>query len=359
MVQSREASQSARQELDVERGGNVSSTALEVTTPKIPGQQTHYGTPFPLAYVCTAQGAILTDVLDWARAKAGELVAQASEHGAVFFRGFGLLTPEDFDAFVCAFGLPCFSYDDSLSNAVRVNYTPRVFSANEAPPEVDINLHHEMAQTPLHPSKLFFFCDTAPEVGGASSICRSDVLWEKLSDRRPDFSRACEEKGLKYTHTMPAEEDPQSGMGRSWRGTFSVETREAAEARMTGLGYTWTWLRDDSLRVTTPPLPAVRRLDSGRTAFFNQLIAAFTNWKDSRNDPAGAITLGDGSPIDIDGARLAVDLAEELAFDVPWQAGDAALVDNYVSLHGRRTFEGTRKVLASFVGPLDTRTSPG
>jgi hypothetical protein len=28
-----------------------------------------------------------------------------------------------------------------------------------------------------------------------------------------------------------------------------------------------------------------------------------------------------------------------------------ALVDNFVAMHGRRTFTGTRKVLASLIGP--------
>ena len=45
----------------------------------------------------------------------------------------------------------------------------------------------------------------------------------------------------------------------------------------------------------------------------------------------------------------AADIAEDLTFDVPWQDGDVALVDNYVAMHGRRTFSGTRKVLASLV----------
>ena len=36
-------------------------------------------------------------------------------------------------------------------------------------------------------------------------------------------------------------------------------------------------------------------------------------------------------------------------FDMPWQRGDVVLVDNYVTMHGRRTFTGTRKVLASLV----------
>ena len=42
------------------------------------------------------------------------------------------MSANDFDRFIAAFELENFPYEQSLSNAVRVNYTPRVFSANEA-----------------------------------------------------------------------------------------------------------------------------------------------------------------------------------------------------------------------------------
>ena len=55
---------------------------------------------------------------------------------------------------------------------------------------------------------------------------------------------------------------------------------------------TWDWQKDGtSLRATTPALPAVREpFADGRKTFFNQLIAAFRGWADSRNDPNRAIT---------------------------------------------------------------------
>ena len=77
--------------------------------------------------------------------------------------------------------------------------------------------------------------------------------------------------------------------------------------------------------------------------------AAFKGWKDKRNDPSKAITFGDGTPLNAEDAHFVADLAEEITFDVPWKDGDVALVDNYVAMHGRRTFVGTRKVLASLV----------
>ena len=127
---------------------------------QLPGQHEYHGQPFPLALKVNATS--LEDACAWAREHAAELDAQAASHGAVLLRGMPLASPEDFDAIVAAIGFPVFSYADSLSNAYRINYTPRVFSANEAPPEVTIFLHHEMAQTPSPPAKLFFFCQTAP-----------------------------------------------------------------------------------------------------------------------------------------------------------------------------------------------------
>ena len=108
-------------------------------------------------------------------------------------------------------------------------------------------------------------------------------------------------------------------------------------------------LDDGCLRVTTPVLPAVRPLGDGRSSFFNQLIAAFQGWKDERNDPAKAITFGDGAPLDREAVNAATRLGDELTFDLQWQRGDVALVDNFVTMHGRRPFTGTRKVLASLV----------
>ena len=285
----------------------------------------------------------------WVAANRDDIIAKATEHGAILFRGFPLATAEDFDLFVAAFDLPNFPYDQSLSNAVRVNRTPRVFTANEAPPTVTIFLHHEMAQTPVYPSRLFFFCEQPAAAGGATPLCRSDVLWDRILARHPDFSRDCAAKGLRYSNVMPPAADASSGIGRSWQSTLRAQSREQAEERLTALGYSWQWLDGDCLRATTPVLPAVRDLPDDRRAFFNQLIAAYHGWKDTRNDPSKAITFGDGTPLDAESVADVARLAEELTFDLRWERGDVALVDNFVTMHGRRTFEGTRKVLASLV----------
>jgi len=322
---------------------------LDAQPISVPGQQQYADGPFPLVLACQTAGATLDDATAWVRDNKPDLEQKLSRSGAVLFRDFPLSADQDFDAFIRAFDLPNFRYEDSLSNAVRVVRTERVFTANEAPPEVTIYLHHEMAQTPIYPSKLFFFCEQAAATGGATPLCRSDILFQKMQEEIPEFAQACEQKGLLYTNVMPAANDPNSGMGRSWQSTLRAESKEQAESRMLELGYTWEWLDDGCLKATTPVLPAVRTLPDGRKTFYNQLIAAFKGWKDTRNDPSKAITLGDRTPLDKDAVLRAADLAEEITFDVPWQNGDVALVDNYLVMHGRRTFSGTRKVLASLV----------
>jgi hypothetical protein len=324
---------------------------INMAPASVPGQQTEYEHVFPLVLKCETPNVTLEEAVAWAAANRDDMIAKAGLHGAILFRGLPLNTPEDCDAFVAAFDLTNFPYTESLSNAVRVNWTERIFSANEAPPEVTIYFHHEMAQTPIFPKKLFFFCTQPAEEGGETPLCRSDILFERLKERCPNFARDCDEKGLRYSNVMPAENDPKSGMGRSWKSTLRAETREEAEARLREIEYDGEWLPDGSLRATTPVLPAVYEVSPGRKTFFNQLIAAFQGWKDDRNDPSKAIRFGDGSPLDRDAVNVATELAYGLAFDLPWQRGDAVLVDNILAMHGRRTFKGTRKVLASLAEP--------
>ena len=300
-------------------------------------------------FVIPAEPAVhsISEAIGWVSEKRDFLLDATSQQGATLLRGLPLNSGEDFDAIVGAFQLPSFPYEQSLSNAVRINVTDRVFTANEAPPEIEILLHHEMAQTPIYPSKLFFFCENPPDEGGATPLCRSDSLLERLRDDEPQFVADCKNKGIRYRNIIPAEADAQSGQGRSWKSTFRVGSREEAEQRLNELGYTWQWMQDGSLTAITPRLPAIKNV-SGRETFFNQLIAA-TGWNDARNDPREAITFGDGTRLDWNCLSGAVAIAEELTIDLQWQKGDVAVIDNFLVMHGRRPFSGPRRILASMV----------
>jgi alpha-ketoglutarate-dependent taurine dioxygenase len=323
------------------------SASPGITTVSLDVQRHDDDAVFPLIYTSENSDITIDQTVDWVEGNRDQLLSQATKHGAVAFRGLPTPTVETFDRFIRGLKLENFPYKKSLSNAVRINRTERVFSANEAPPDVRIYFHHEMAQTPLYPRYIMFFCEVAPQVGGATPLCRSDILYARLQERCPEFAEKCERTGLKYTNVMPGVDDPNSGMGRSWQSTLGVDTKQAAEARLAELGYSFEWLQGDCLRATTPQLPAVKEISPGRKSFFNQLIAAYCGWSDDRNDPSKAIRHGDGTILDADAVQVAIDLSEELAYDHQWHVGDIVILDNTVAMHARRPFEGTRKVVAS------------
>ena len=279
----------------------------------------------------------------WLAGTAGNIEKALDDAGAVLLRGLPVASAREFDDVVAVFDLPVFSYEESLSNAVRINHTSRVFTANEAPPDVEIHLHHEMAQTPISPSRLFFCCISPAEAGGATPLCQSELLLAAFSEQHPAWTRALREKGLRYVTRMPSENDESAGQGRSWKSTLDVASRGAAEARLTELGYDFMWQPDDSLRTVSPVLPGVIKVGEDRESFFHQLLAAYLGWPGVREDPASALSFGDGSTIPVEMLEALAALSGEFTHDLQWQAGDVAIVNNRLIMHGRRAYAGSRK----------------
>ena len=273
-------------------------------------------------------------------------------HGFVVFRGYGIQSDQDFHRFVEGFGLENFKYADSFSNAVRHNRTDRVFTANEAPPNVEIFLHHEMAQTLTFPGALFFFCEKAAEFGGATPICRSDLALKTLETQNPTFTAKLRSVGVKYRNSMPSEANHESGQGRSWKDTLTVNSAHEAEEKLAVLGYQFNWLEDGGLSVQTPALAAVDHFGRGKDVFFNQIVAAAAGWTVAADDREPRLCFGDDSPIEHADLADSIKAAYQHTVDLNWQTGDVALLDNLKIMQGRRPFEGSRSVLASLCNPI-------
>jgi hypothetical protein len=112
-----------------------------------------------------------------------------------------------------------------------------------------------------------------------------------------------------------------------------------------GMKLEWT---EDGVKTIMGPIPAVKWDESrGRKIWFNSMVAAYTGWKDARNDPVKAVTFGDGSLLPADVIGECGKILEEECVAIPWQQGDILLIDNWAVLHSRRSFEPPRRVLAS------------
>jgi len=82
--------------------------------------------------------------------------------------------------------------------------------------------------------------------------------------------------------------------------------------------------------------------------FFNQVVAAFTGWNDSRNVGEKAIVFGDSGDY-LPAAEMAKFVKEinKLAVAFEWEQGDILIIDNRLAMHSRKPFVKPRVVLAS------------
>lgn len=325
-------------------------------------ERSHYGKAFPLKlrpettmnFVQLQEYMMQTAVLE-----------KASEHGAVLFEGFDVRSAEEFAAVLLKCGIKAMEYVGGA--AVRRLIVGReggtglqIVTTNESPPSEPIPFHHELAQTPSMPDHICFFCvESFVDKGGATPLCRSDAVLDEIRRSYPDFVAALEQ-GVKYVKVTPAVDDASSALGRSWKSMYGVETKEEAEKAMLDKGWTWEWLEGDDCRITSPVLPAIRVASNGRRAFCNQIVAAYTGWIDSRNEPSKAVVFADGAPMPEDAMKAVVGLMQDMQFAHPWKKGDFVIVDNSVTCHSRQPFSGgPRKVVAAIGrGKSDTAGIP-
>ena len=92
-----------------------------------------------------------------------------------------------------AFGLPNFTYEDSLSNAVRVtiHQFAGVLRERGASRNHHFSTPRNGSNSKVYPSKLFFLPKAAEEGGPLN--CSSDVLWELIEKELPELAQNCSE----------------------------------------------------------------------------------------------------------------------------------------------------------------------
>ncbi|CAH9056163.1 unnamed protein product [Cuscuta epithymum] len=310
----------------------------------VPQQKLYDGRPFPAVLSPDPKASspsfpvAIKEEKEWLEA----LLHQA---GAIVFRGFPVNSASDFNDVVEAFGYDELPYIGGA--APRTNVVGRVFTANESPPDQKIPFHHEMAQVPEYPSKLFFYCEVEPGNGGETPIVLSHVVYEKMKSKYPEFVQRLEKDGLIYTRVLGEEDNPLSAIGRGWKSTFLTSDKSVAEERGAELGMKLEWL-EDGVKTIMGPIPAIKSDHiRQRKIWFNSMAAAYTGWEDARNDPKKAVTFGDGSALPAEIIHDCVKILEAESVAVPWKRGDVLLIDNLAVLHSRRPFNPPRRVLAS------------
>lgn len=270
----------------------------------IPEQRVVLGKVYPLVLVPSVEKVNFIEVQEYFRKHHENIIKAASEYGTVMFKGFEIVSGEEWASILYQSSLKEMNYVGGA--AVRklivgtegVLNDPQVLTTNESPPSEPIPFHHELAQTPNPPSHICFYCSVNAAEGGSTPIIRSDEVYNWLLEHYPEEAKKFDDLGVRYVRTVPEEDDPSSAQGRSWKSMFHVKTREDAETEMKKQEFEWEWYDNGNCKVISKVLPAVRVSSNGNKTFFNQVIAAYTGWVDSRNEYGKAVCFGDNTPLD-------------------------------------------------------------
>ena len=296
-----------------------------------------------------ATGATPGTLVAWVTGEHAAMMSRLRKSGALLFRGFGYVEFADFERLV---GL----FTDKLSRYVggasrRTNVEGKVFTSTDTAAHFSINQHHEGAYLPEMPRVVGFFCRVVAAKGGQTPLADGRRVLARLPvELRSRFEAA----GVKYINNLP----DRFGVGKSWQAQFQTEDRLVVEAVLREEGYEFEWKANGGLRTATCCSPVRVHPVTGECSW----VAQADHWHPSGLDPVNRArmakalpesefpmnaTYGDGSLFDEDDLaviRTAIH-AEIVQFD--WQAGDVLVCDNFLVSHGRRPYEGERKVFVA------------
>ncbi|WP_414157498.1 amino acid adenylation domain-containing protein [Pseudomonas sp. BNK-15] len=301
------------------------------------------GQAFPLLIEPVDPGVSLTD---WVVKHRAEIERKLVAHGGILFRGFGLQTPQDFEAFAEAVQPGLYGQYGDLPKKEGGKNTYR---STPYPEQKMILFHNESAHQDRWPRKQLFFCELPSPVGGATPVVDCRQMYQRLP---APLRQRFEDKGLLYVRTFTDKLDV------SWQHFFKTDSRADVERRCQASGIQWRWLDNDELQIRTPCPAVIEHPVSGEKSFFNQvqLHHVFCLDADVREDLLALYGLermprqvyyGDGSPIEDADMALIGELYEACAVRFDWQAGDVILLDNMLAAHARDPFQGPRKIVVA------------
>ncbi|HEX3105645.1 MAG TPA: alpha/beta fold hydrolase [Terriglobales bacterium] len=286
----------------------------------------------------------IADLTECIHSGRSHLSALLLEHGAILFRGFGVVSAEMISSVVAGFGDAMVDYTGG--NSPRLKVGNGVYTSTEHPAELEISPHPELCYEQSWPSRLYFACKQPAISGGATPLVDLRRLLLKLN---PEVVDRFLERGLLYIRRLRA----GKGLGLSWKATFGSNDPRVVEKMLLKRKADFQWGDQQCLLVRQRGPVIHRHFITGEKAWFNQA----EQWHPSALPDFVREAVGLDLPHDISFAdHTALSMAdvahirEKLwaqAAQFRWETGDLLVVDNERMAHGRRSFQGPRRILVS------------
>lgn len=307
------------------------------------------------------------------------LTDDLKQYGAILFRGFEIISPQDFEEVIL-------NIDSNLKNnylgtSPRNQVTKYTFTATELPSAYPIMQHAEMSFLDSPPKKLFFYCGKAPGKFGETPITDlRKVLKEIPTHIREKF----EKEKIRYSRVYngPSNQSRfQFWKTKRWDEMFQTKDKNEVEKTSKKQNFKVEWFGKDDLRLVNTTLAIRKHPESNTLAWHNHsqvfhIDAArkeywkiFVRQKTIRGFLV-AVTLeiltfikkittkkeyldthctyGGGQEISGTELKQIQNVFWNNISLFSWQNGDILVIDNYSVSHGRHPFTGPREIFVAW-----------